>query len=83
MEIDDLKTYQGKIKGYHMPFFMHEKYERIPESDPGHRYKVRYKKIPFSEVKKVVQEIRDKRERDKDERMRKENEDYLKKMKFI
>ena len=54
MEIDDLKAYQSKIKGYHMPFFMHEKYERIPENDPGHRYKVRYKKIPFSEVKKVV-----------------------------
>jgi len=83
MEIDDKKAYKSKIKGYHMPFFMHEKYERIPENDPGNRYKIRNKKIPFMEVKKVVQEIRDKREKEKDEKMRKENEDYLKKMKFI
>ena len=54
MEIDDPKAYQKKLKGYHLPFFMHEKYERIPEDDPGNRYKVRFKKIPFSDVRKVV-----------------------------
>ncbi len=65
MEIDDFKAYQKKLQGYHLPFYMHEKYERIPEDDPGNRYKVRGKKMPFQEVKKMVQEIRDKREKDR------------------
>jgi len=47
MEIDDFKAYQKKLQGYHLPFYMHEKYERIPEDDPGNRYKVRGKKMPF------------------------------------
>lgn len=62
---------------------MHEKYERIPEDDPGKKYKIRFKKIPFSDVKKVVQEIRDKREKDKYEKMMEQNEKYIRKMKFI
>lgn len=37
-----------------MPFFMHERYDRLAESDVGKKYKVRFKKIPFSDVKKVV-----------------------------
>lgn len=54
MELDYPEIYQKKLKGFHLPFFIHDKYERIPEDDPGHRYKVRFKKIPFSDVKKVV-----------------------------
>eukprot|EP00347_Sterkiella_histriomuscorum_P016688 403352238 len=83
MELDNSQAYQKKLKGFHMPFFMHDKYERIPEDDPGKRYKIRFKKIPFSDVKKVVQEIRDKREKDKNEKTMEQNEQYLRKMKFI
>lgn len=54
MELDDQRSYQSKLKGFHLPFFMHEKYERIPEDDPGQKYKIRNKKLPFSDVKKVV-----------------------------
>lgn len=62
---------------------MHEKFERIPEDDPGNRYKIRSKKIPFSDVRKVVEEIRDKREKDKHDKMMDANEKYIRKMKFI
>ncbi|CDW77792.1 UNKNOWN [Stylonychia lemnae] len=83
MELDIPQAYQKKLKGFHLPFFIHEKYERIPEDDPGQRYKVRFKKIPFSDVKKVVQEIREKREKDKNDKMMEQNEKYIRKMKFI
>lgn len=65
MELDDKEAYQKKMKGFHLPFYMHEKLSRIPDDDPANKYKVRFKKIPFSDVRKVVEEIRDKREKDK------------------
>jgi hypothetical protein len=44
---------------------------------------VRFKKIPFADVKKMVAEIREKREREKEKKMMEANEDYLRKMKYI
>lgn len=38
---------------------------RVAADDISFNYKVRYKKIPFADVKKEVQAIRDKREKDK------------------
>jgi hypothetical protein len=83
MEIDDKKAYTEKMKGFHLPFYIHEKNARIPEDNPGQRYKVKKHKIPFSDVKKVVQEIREKREKEKYDKMMEQNEKYLRKMKFI
>ena len=48
---------------------MHEKLTRIPDDDPANKYKIRFKKIPFSDVRKVVEEIRVKRENDKQEKI--------------
>ena len=62
---------------------MHERMDRLSENDIGKKYKVRFKKIPFSDVKKVVQEIREKREKDKYDKMMMQNEEYIRKMKFI
>ena len=78
-----MKAYTAKVKGFHNPFHIHEKLSRIPEDDIGHKYKIRNKKVPFSDVKKIVQEIRDKREKDKYEQMMEANEKYIRKMKYI
>lgn len=66
------------MRGYCIPFSMKDKYERIPEDDPGHRYKVKRQKIPFSEVKKAVSEIREKREKERQQKNQQANERYLK-----
>lgn len=65
LEFEDPNVYRKKIKGFSLAFHIKGKNYRIPDDDPAHKYKVRYKKIPFSDVKKMVQEIRDKRENEK------------------
>jgi len=52
LKLGDLAYQKKKMKGYMLPFHIREKNMRIPEDDPAHRYKVRNKKIPFSEVRK-------------------------------
>ena len=51
--------------------------------DVGKNYIIRKKRIPFSDVKRMVKEIRDKREKDKNEKLKLVEEKYQKKMKFI
>ena len=83
LEIDDLRQYQSKMKGFHMPFYLHDKATRVEDDDIGHNYKVKNKKLPFSDVKKIVADIRDKRERDRMQKEMAVNEKYLRKMKYI
>ena len=71
------------MKGYHIPFHLHDKYTRIPEDDIANRYKIKLKKIPFQDVRRAVQEIKEKREREEQKRLMEQNEKYLKKMRFI
>ena len=66
-----------------MPFYLHDKATRVEEDDIGHNYKVKNKKLPFSDVKKIVADIRDKRERDRMQKEMAMNEKYLRKMKYI
>lgn len=81
--MDDQNLYKQKIKGFNLAFSIREKYERIPEDDPGHRYKVKNKKVAFAEVKKLVKQIREKREKAKQDKMMEANEQYMKKMRYI
>lgn len=83
MCIDNPNEYRKMMKGYNIPFNMREKYTRVDDDDIAHKYKVRYKKIPFSDVKKMVQDIRDKREAKKQKAVEEANERYLKKMRYI
>ena len=66
-----------------MAFNVRENFERIPHTDLSNKYKIRFKKIPFADVKKMVKEIREKREKEKMDKMIEANEKYLKKMRFI
>jgi len=66
-----------------LAFNIRDKKSRVPEDDPGHRYKVKHKKIPFSDVKKMVEEIREKREKEKNDKLREENDKYFRRMKYI
>jgi hypothetical protein len=50
MQLDDFNTYRKKLKGYCLAFSIKDK----TKDEEGLKYKVRYKKIPFAEVKKVV-----------------------------
>ena len=54
MGVDDKRIYMKKMKGFHLPFYLHDKNPRIPDNDPGHRYKIRNKKVPFSDVRRIV-----------------------------
>lgn len=65
-----------------MPFYLHEK-ARNDGDDAGAGYKARNVKKPFSDVKKIVAEIREKREREKIEKEMALNEKYVRKMKYI
>ena len=74
MQIDDFQSYKKKIKGYCLAFSLHEKVKE----EQGTGYKVRAKKIPFKEVKKMVQEIKIKREREREQKAMEANMKYLK-----
>lgn len=75
--------FRQKIKGYCLAFNIRDKYERISKDDIGSRYKVKNKKHDFNDVKKVVQEIREKRERDLYIKNMDANKKYLRQMKYI
>lgn len=83
MELDDAKAYSNKIKGFHVGFYMNDKFTRVPHDDLGHKYKVRHRKKAFADVKKVVTEIREKREKDRLDKIMETNEKYIRKMKYI
>lgn len=61
----DPNYYRKKTKGFTLPFNIRDKSMRIPEDDLANRYKVRNKKHPFANVKELVKEIRDQREKKK------------------
>ena len=83
MEIDHKKEMRSKIHGYHLAFNTHMPQDTWNEGVIGFKYKIKNKKIPFSDVKKQVADIREKREREKERKLQEENKKYLKRMKYI
>lgn len=59
------------MKGFHNPFNIVGTYTRIPADDLGHRYKVK-KKVPFSDVRAQMDQIRKARD---DAKKKKEDEE--------